>query len=61
MNDVMSGVDLWMTSEEVRERFSKMQEKLQDEFEAELEAFQKEQEDVIEGSVKPKKKKILPS
>jgi hypothetical protein len=50
-----------MTSEEVRERFSKMQEKLQDEFEAELEAFQKEQEDVIEGSVKPKKKKILPS
>ena len=63
MNDVMRGVDLWMTSSEVRERFIKMQEKLQDEFEAELEAFQKEQEDVIEGSAstKPKKKKILPS
>ena len=61
MNDVMRGVDLWMTSEEVRERFTKMQEKLQDEFEAELEAFQKEQEDAIDGSVKPKKKKILPS
>ena len=61
MNGVMRGVDLWMTSEEVRERFTKMQEKLQDEFEAELEAFQKEQEDAIDGSVKPKKKKILPS
>ena len=62
MNDVMRGVDLWMTSEEVRERFTKMQEKLQDEFEAELEAFQKEQEDDIEGAyIKPKKKKILPS
>ena len=62
MNDVMRGVDLWMTSEEVRERFAKMQEKLQDEFEAELEAFQKEKEDDIEGAyTKPKKKKILPS
>ena len=62
MNDVMRGVDLWMTSSEVRERFTKMQEKLQDEFEAELEAFQKEQEDDIEGAyTKPKKKKILPS
>ena len=63
MNDVMRGVDLWMTSEEVRERFANMQEKLQYEFEAELEAFQKEQEDTIEGSAstKPKKKKILPS
>lgn len=62
MNDVMRGVDLWMTSEEVRERFTKMQEKLQDEFEAELEAFQKEQEDALEGAyTKPKKKEILPS
>ena len=61
MNDVMRGVDLWMTSEEVRERFTKMQEKLQDEFEAELEAFQKEQEDTLDCGVKPKKKKILPS
>ena len=62
MNDVMRGVDLWMTSEEVRERFAKMQEKLQDEFEAELEAFQKEQEDALDGVyTKPKKKKILPS
>ena len=62
MNDVMRGVDLWMTSEEVRERFTNMQEKLQDEFEAELEALQKEQEDDLEGAyTKPKKKKILPS
>ena len=62
MNDVMRGVDLWMTSEEVRERFAKMQEKQQDEFEAELEAFQKEQEDALDGAhTKLKKKKILPS
>ena len=39
-----------------------MQEKLQDEFEAELEAFQKEQEDSLDSAyTKPKKKKILPS
>ena len=50
-----------MDADEIVERFTKMQEKLQDEFEDELEAFQKEQEDDYEGSVKPKKKKILPS
>ena len=52
-----------MDADEIVERFTKMQEKLQDEFEAELEAFQKEQEDALEGSAstKPKKKKILPS
>ena len=51
-----------MDSYEIVERFAKMQEKLQDEFEAELEALQKEQEDDLEGAyTKPKKKKILPS
>ena len=58
---VLSNKTIWMDADEIVERFTKMQEKLQDEFEAELEAFQKEQEDAIEGSVKPKKKKILPS
>ena len=50
-----------MDADEIVERFTKMQEKLQDEFEAELEAFQKEQEDALDCGVKPKKKKILPS
>ena len=60
---VLSNKTIWMDADEIVERFTKMQEKLQDEFEAELEAFQKEQEDAIEGSAstKPKKKKILPS
>ena len=60
---VLSNKTIWMDADEIVERFTKMQEKLQDEFEAELEAFQKEQEDAIEGgaSTKPKKKKILPS
>ena len=59
---VLSNKTIWMDADEIVERFTKMQEKLQDEFEAELEAFQKEQEDDIEGAyTKPKKKKILPS
>ena len=62
VEDVLSNKTIWMDADEIVERFAKMQEKLQDEFEAELEAFQKEQEDDIEGAyTKPKKKKILPS
>ena len=59
---VLSNKTIWMDADEIVERFTKMQEKLQDEFEAELEALQKEQEDALEGAyTKPKKKKILPS
>ena len=59
---VLSNKTIWMDADEIVERCTKMQEKLQDEFEAELEAFQKEQEDTLEGAyTKPKKKKILPS
>ena len=59
---VLANKTIWMDADEIVERFAKMQEKLQDEFEAELEAFQKEQEDTLEGAyTKPKKKKILPS
>ena len=59
---VLSNKTIWMDADEIVERFTKMQEKLQDEFEAELEAFQKEQEDALDGVyTKPKKKKILPS
>ena len=59
---VLSNKTIWMDADEIVERFAKMQEKLQDEFEAELEAFQKEQEDTLDGVyTKPKKKKILPS
>ena len=59
MNDVMRGVDLWMTSSEVRERFTKMQEKLQEEFDLEMEKMQSEI--FGEETPKPKKKKVLPS
>lgn len=58
---VLANKTIWMDADEIVERFTKMQEKLQEEFESELEAFQKEQEDAIDGSVKPKKKKILPN
>ena len=59
---VLSNKTIWMDADEIVERFTKMQEKQQDEFDAELEAFQKEQEDALEGAyTKPKKKKILPS
>ena len=56
---VLSNKTIWMDASEIVERFTKMQEKLQDEFEAELEAFQKEQEYDIEDVEKPKKKKLL--
>jgi len=55
---VLSNKTIWMDADEIVERFTKMQEKLQEEFEADLEAFQKEQED---GLTKKPKKKILPS
>ena len=60
---ILANKTIWLHSEEIVERVEKMQEVLAKEFEAELEAFQKEQEDAIEGSAstKPKKKKILPS
>ena len=60
---ILANKTIWLHSEEIVERVEKMQEVLAKEFEAELEAFQKEQEDAIEGgaSTKPKKKKILPS
>ena len=58
---VLSNKTIWMDADEIVERFTKMQEKLQEEFEDELEAFQKEQEDALDCGVKPKKKKILPS
>ena len=56
---VLSNKTIWMDADEIVERFAKMQEKLQDEFEAELEALQKEQEYDVEDVVKPKKKKLL--
>lgn len=55
---VLSNKTIWMDADEIVERFTKMQEKLQDEFEAEIEAFQKEQEDEIEDVEKPKKKEV---
>ena len=59
---ILANKTIWLHSEEIVERVEKMQEVLAKEFEAELEAFQKEQEDDIEGAyIKPKKKKILPS
>ena len=54
---VLSNKTIWMDADEIVERFTKVQEKLQQEFEADLEAFQKEQED---GLTKKPKKKILP-
>ena len=61
IDNVLKGQDYYFDAEELGERLETYTEFQQKKFEAELEAFQKEQEDVIEGSVKPKKKKILPS
>ena len=55
---VLSNKTIWMDADEIVERFTKMQEKLQEEFEAELGGFQDEQED---APTKKSKKKILPS
>ena len=61
IDDVLKGQDYYFDAEELGERLEAYTEFQQKKFEAELEAFQKEQEDALEGSVKPKKKKILPS
>ena len=61
IDDVLKGQDYYFDAEELGERLEAYTEYKQKKFEAELEAFQKEQEDVYEGGVKPKKKKILPS
>lgn len=55
---VLANKTIWMDVDEIVERFTKMQEKLQEEFESELDGFQEEQE---ETPPKKKKKKILPS
>ena len=61
IESVLMNKTIWMDADEIVERYNSMQEKLQYEFEAELEALQKEQEDALDGaSTKPKKKKILP-
>ena len=62
IENVLNGQDYYFDSEEIAERLETYTEFQQKKFEAELEAFQKEQEGVIEGSLPlPKKKKILPS
>jgi ATP-dependent protease ClpP protease subunit len=63
IENVLNGQDYYFDSEDIAERLETYTEFQQKKFEAELEAFQKEQEDAIEGSAstKPKKKKILPS
>ena len=58
IESVLMNKTIWLDADEIAERLSYMQEKLQEEFEAELEAFQNEQED---GLTKKPKKKILPS
>ena len=62
IDDVLKGQDYYFDAEELGERLEAYTEFKQKKFEAELEAFQREQEDDIEGAyTKPKKKKILPS
>ena len=62
IENVLNGQDYYFDSEEIGERLENFTEFQKKKFEAELEAFQKEQEDDIEGAyTKPKKKKILPS
>ena len=63
IENVLNGQDYYFDSEEIGERLETYTEFQQKKFEAELEAFQNEQEDALEGSAstKPKKKKILPS
>ena len=62
IENVLNGQDYYFDSEEIAERLENYTEFQQKKFEAELEAFQKEQEDALDGVyTKPKKKKILPS
>ena len=62
IENVLNGQDYYFDSEEIAERLETYTEFQQKKFEAELEAFQKEQEDALDSAyTKPKKKKILPS
>jgi hypothetical protein len=61
IENVLNGQDYYFDSEEIAERLETYTEFQKKKFEAELEAFQKEQEDTLDCGVKPKKKKILPS
>ena len=62
IENVLNGQDYYFDSEEIGERLETYTEFQQKKFEAGLEAFQKEQEDALDGAyTKPKKKKILPS
>ena len=61
IDDVLKGQDYYFDAEELGERLEAYTEFQKKKFEAELEAFQKEQEDTLDCGVKPKKKKILPS
>lgn len=60
IESVLANKTIWMDADEIIERFTKMQEALQKEFEEEMEAFAKEQEKALEEAMdKPKKKKQL--
>ena len=62
IENVLNGQDYYFDSEEIAERLENYTEFQQKKFEDELEAFQKEQEDTLDGVyTNPKKKKILPS
>jgi ATP-dependent protease ClpP protease subunit len=62
IENVLNGQDYYFDSEDIAERLETYTEFQQKKFEAELESFQKEQEDALDGVyTKPKKKKILPS
>ena len=62
IENVLNGQDYYFDSDEIAERLETYTKFQQKKFEAELEAFQKEQEDTLDGVyTKPKKKKILPS
>lgn len=58
IESVLANKTIWMDADEIAERFAIMQEKLMDEFEAELEALQKEEE-AEQTSPKTKKKILL--
>ena len=59
INNVLNGQDYYFDADELGERSESYTDFQQKKFEAELEAFQKEQEYDIEGVVKPKKKKLV--
>ena len=60
IESVLMNKTIWLDSDEIIERLSYMQEKLQEEFEEEMDKMQSE---ILgeEGTHKPKKKKVLPS